>query len=333
MLKKTCLYFVFLFFASCGSYQMDLMEARRMTRTNPTSLSPDVFYIGQNPVLPYVKQGEYHLRLTDVAPSFIEKHLQAEAFASGFDGVILLDHQAYYKTEEKTGTTGPDVFGLALLLMGADVEVEPSETYSYTETTRLDELSYAGILYVHNICEQEGDYLDSVEIERIREDTAMERAVVFFDWMGQIKDLTGNSVLFEEAKVIQPWFFLDQKGYHWRVKHRNGVPLPNRILQSDFQHLSYKARQNAGSGWYYRFKDLIANRHAELRVHLTGGRPYPTLFQENGHVDTIYNVHLGNAVREQLWVRTGLKETIRYVYHYKHRSDLPPQWVVLPEKR
>lgn len=190
------------------------------------------------------------------------------------------------------------------------------------------EIRYIGIIYESNI-NRLGGIVNKITITELKNDSVSDRSVVYLNWNRQVDSVVGDLNLYNRAKLVQPWFFLDQQNRGW-VQASSIYPFASRKYGSASHGLSYKYMPQAEPTTF-----LFSNSPAydRYRIVLDESRNVMVLQQVEykDRTELVHSVFIGDKLVKQLWDRPEKGEQIQFDYSYKSKEDLPAQWIVQPD--
>lgn len=248
----------------------------------------------------------------------MERELIIQARKAGWDAVLVQDYVNYYEDIEEEHLTPPDFIGLALILAGVDsVELRPREPYTTVKTVHQYEARIVGLVDVGKAVKR-AKLIDYIAVEQRREGKRLDSCLIYFNWRRQIDSIAGNQLLYEEVRLIQPWFFLDQKDTAWTYRQRRNYPLPNRIFSGPPEQFHYILSEGLSYGLHYVLKNDENIKQGNIYIEYNNGRPYTRFYRNNQGLDTVESLFIGEKLMEQFWYRSGKNDLIHFKYHYKN---------------
>ncbi|MGB0176907.1 MAG: hypothetical protein ACPF9D_07060 [Owenweeksia sp.] len=320
-----------IFVSSCKIYHNSYYPQYPRIRAEPVKQEGQVFFPDVHlPSEDFIEMGTFTLNSKQVPYGRLFNYLPRHLSKQGFDGAIILDKQIYYDTHHRrvsANDAGP-VGNLLVALAGNDDDQE-KQTTVVTERRKVDEITYMGIVYVSNLNRLEGS-LKSIIIQQERKDSILTSAEVFFDTKGKITEVEGDVDLYREARLIQPWFFLDQMGGSWRYYYKKGDKYPDRILNDgqDFYKYYYSDRNPE---WpYFRRTGEFGRDKTFLYLHPDSEQPLVSRVVVKDKVEVVFPVFENDRLKQQLWQRNSEGVNYRYIYNYRSLDDIPEDWIIKP---
>ncbi len=245
--------------------------------------------------------------------------LRAEMINQGFDGALVLDHYSEVHEEEKRN--GPNLLDVLFMVFDSAYEYVPSYSTYYNTWYQIN---YLPFIYLDSV--EQRNYLHDVRI-RVEGPTGKSRAFhLEFDWQGQIKSLPQFEYKDIFSILIQPWFFLLQKGKGWaRANSHNPYGLDYRRFSSSQtpDKISYRPYANT-----YTLKAL--SEKCELKLDVSGKeRPVLMVKYDKSWFDFEREELLGRILKEEVAGPEGSR--FFYQYTYKRKEDLPANWIAEPK--
>ena len=251
----------------------------------------------------FIEMGTFTLSSRSVPGGNVLQHLPTRLARQGFDGAIILDKQVYYEQDE--------------------------ESAHRRDINRYNEVTYMGFVYSENLDRLKGT-LKEILIRLEEKDSAISTARVTFDLKRQINSVEGDKELYREARLIQPWFFLDQQNGAWKYCYDRGR-YPDRIFHSGEEYYKFLFNNENPEWHYYTRKGEFGKGKTRLYLQAHTGFPVVERVVVGADVDMVYTVYEEERMKEQLWEQDTKGRKIHYIYSYRTLEDIPQTLVVYPD--
>ncbi len=305
-----------LFLSSCATYYQSPKP------TEDALISPaypidklDFIAAEASPKEPLVLGGFEHIRAYNFNYAQWKKSLKER----NMDGVYI--HRQYEAVYEEERDAGPNVFDVIFMLTDSD--------YVYTPNYRVytnywNECDYQPFIYLSNI--EKRNFLDRVRIEVQNPSGESHDYEMNINWQGQIEQLPSFKGSDIQSVLIQPWFFLYQRGEEWedrKATNGNGWTFRRLTLSSRKLKINYKPL-----GWRY----YVVKGDIDFELNLifdANGRWYVGEGKANRKAMDIKRTELlGRVLQEEISMPNGAKYIYRY--SYKRKEQVPEEWILRP---